>query len=106
MVNVIFLTRNGEVLTVEAKAGTTLMEAARDNGIKGVVAECGGACSCATCHVYVDDRWIDKLPEIKSMEADMLEFASNRDMRHSRLSCQITLEGGLDGLVARIPAAE
>ena len=79
-----------------------LMETAIRNSIPGIEAECGGACACATCHVYVDDAWIGKLPKREQMEEDMLDFAF--DVREgSRLSCQIKVKPELDGLVVTTP---
>jgi len=102
MVAITFIEFDGDPRTVEAPAGTTAMEAAVRNGIPGIVAECGGACACATCHVYVDEAWIDKVGEPSEMEEGMLDFAS--DVRpNSRLSCQITLTAELDGLVLHTP---
>jgi 2Fe-2S ferredoxin len=104
MIKVIFTSPEGQTHAVDAKSGSTLMEAARDNGVKGIVAECGGACSCATCHVHVADDWLDRLPAMSPTEMDMLEFADGLDERRSRLSCQIVLNDGLDGLSVTVPA--
>ena len=83
----------------------TVMEAAKKNLITGIEAECGGACACATCHVYVDPEWQAKTGKPESMEEDMLDFAF--DVRaESRLSCQIKVTDALDGLVVRIPAKQ
>lgn len=104
MVKVIFMSPLGHARTIDAKPGSTVMEVARDNGIQGIVAECGGACSCATCHVHVADDWTGRLPAMSPTEADMLEFADGLDERRSRLSCQIVLSDGLDGLSVTVPA--
>jgi len=104
MVKVIVTSSTGRTSTIEARPGLTLMEAARDHGIEGIVAECGGACSCATCHVHVADNWPERLPARSETEADMLDFADNMDERRSRLSCQITLKDELDGLAVNVPA--
>jgi ferredoxin, 2Fe-2S len=102
MPTVTFIEHNGTVHTVEAEAGQTLMETAIKHGVPGIVAECGGACSCATCHVYVDEAWKDKTGQASEMEEDMLDFAA--DVRPtSRLSCQIRITDALDGLVVGIP---
>ena len=78
------------------------MEAAKKNAIDGIEAECGGACACATCHVYVDADWVGKLAKRSAMEEDMLDFAFDvRD--ESRLSCQLKIADALDGLVVRVP---
>jgi ferredoxin, 2Fe-2S len=88
---------------VEAAAGLTLMEAARDDDVRGILAECGGACSCSTCHVYVAPEWVDRLPAISALEQDMLDFAHDPDPARSRLSCQIKLTDTLDGLRVDLP---
>ena len=103
MVNVIFLTPDGTAHHVEAQAGTTVMEAGRNSNLPGIVAECGGACACATRHVYIAREWLGKLPDKEDMEADMLEFACEPDQASSRLACQIRLDDSLDGLTVRIP---
>ncbi|WP_029349009.1 2Fe-2S iron-sulfur cluster-binding protein [Bosea sp. 117] len=92
----------GTSRTVEAQIGSTVMETAIRNNVPGIDAECGGACACATCHVYVDEAWRAKTGEPSSMEEDMLDFAS--DLKpNSRLSCQIKVTAELDGLVVRTP---
>ena len=79
------------------------MEAAIQNDIDGIVAECGGGCACATCHVYVDDAFVDRLPPIGDMEGDMLECTAAERRAGSRLSCQIKMSDELEGLVVTIP---
>ena len=102
MAKITFINAAGESTTVEAENGSTVMEAAIKNRIKGIEAECGGACSCATCHVYVDDAWSDAVGPAKPTEEDMLDFAF--DVRPtSRLSCQIVISDDLDGLVVTTP---
>jgi 2Fe-2S ferredoxin len=102
MVKIIFLDHKGTTQTVEAEAGSTVMEAAIRNAVPGILAECGGACACATCHVYVDDAWKDKTGAPSPMEEDMLDFAF--DVRpSSRLSCQIKVAPELDGLTVTVP---
>jgi ferredoxin, 2Fe-2S len=97
-----FKTHDGKTLTVEGKEDQTLMEAAVQNRIDGIVAECGGACSCATCHCYIDAEWQAVVGKSSGMEEDMLDFAS--DVRpNSRLSCQITLTSAMDGLTVTLP---
>jgi len=87
---------------IDAENGSTVMENAIRNGVPGIEAECGGACACATCHVYVDEGWIDTVGEPEPMEEDMLDFAY--DVRPtSRLSCQIKVSDELDGLVVQVP---
>jgi len=105
MTKLTFIQPDGESQTVEAENGLTVMEAAKLNDIAGIEAECGGACACATCHVYVDDAWRDKVGKASEMEEDMLDFAF--DVREgSRLSCQIKISDALDGLVVRVPAKQ
>ncbi|MCB1507750.1 MAG: 2Fe-2S iron-sulfur cluster binding domain-containing protein [Hyphomicrobiaceae bacterium] len=102
MVKITFIEFDGATQTVEAKIGQTVMEAAIHNGVQGIEASCGGACACATCHVYVDPAWRDKTGEPSAMEEDMLDHAYDvRD--ESRLSCQIRVTEALDGLVVRTP---
>lgn len=102
MVKITFVHADGTPRTVEADVGSTVMEAAIKNGVPGIDAECGGACSCATCHVYVDKEWTAAVGAPQPMEEDMLDFA--RDVKpNSRLSCQIKLSAGLDGLVVHTP---
>ena len=79
------------------------MEGARDNNIPGIEADCGGACACSTCHVYVDENWISKLPPIDEIEKDMLDFAYDPDEIKSRLTCQLTVTDEYEGLIVRMP---
>ena len=105
MAKITFIQPDGKTQVVEAEAGLTVMEAAKKNVVAGIEAECGGACACATCHVYVDAAWTDKVGKPNEMEADMLDFAFDvRD--ESRLSCQIKVSAALDGLVLRVPAKQ
>lgn len=102
MVRITFIQPDGSEQTVEAEPGLTVMEAAKKDLVPGIEAECGGACACATCHVYVDDQWREKVGPPSEMEEDMLDFAF--DVRESsRLSCQIKITEDLDGLVVRVP---
>ena len=105
MVTVTFIESSGTEKIVEAPEGSTLMEAAVKNGIGGILAECGGACTCATCHVYVDDAWTGKAGSAQGDEAEMLTLAVD-PRPNSRLSCQISLSAELDGLVVRVPIAQ
>lgn len=105
MPKITFIDAQGESRSVEAETGSTVMEAAIREGIPGIEAECGGACACATCHVYVDEAWTDAVGQPAPMEEDMLDFAF--DVRPtSRLSCQIRVKDELDGLVVRTPARQ
>jgi 2Fe-2S ferredoxin len=102
MVQITYVDSNGQTRSVEAEEGATVMETALKNSIPGIEAECGGACACATCHVYVDEAWADRLPPAQPMEEDMLDFAF--DVRpNSRLSCQIRVTPEIDGLIVRTP---
>ena len=105
MPNITFIDAHGESRTVEAETGSTVMETAIRNAVPGIEAECGGACACATCHVYVDDAWSATVGPPEAMEEDMLDFAF--DVREeSRLSCQIKVRDALDGLVVRVPSRQ
>ncbi|GKX36006.1 MAG: ferredoxin [Rhizobiaceae bacterium MnEN-MB40S] len=102
MTKLTFVSFDGVRYDVDAEDGTSVMENAVRNGIPGIEAECGGACACATCHVYVDDEWTEKVGGPDVMEEDMLDFAF--DMKpSSRLSCQIKVSSELDGLVLHVP---
>ena len=105
MVKITFIQPDDSKQVIESEPGVTLMEAAKLNSVPGIEAECGGACACATCHVYVDETWRDKTGKPSQMEEDMLDFAF--DVRAtSRLSCQIKVTPELDGLVVRVPAKQ
>ncbi len=102
MTKITFIDAAGQSRTVEAEDGSTVMETALKNAIPGIEAECGGACACATCHVYVDESWVERLGKAEQMEEDMLDFAF--DVRPtSRLSCQIKVRPELDGLTLNTP---
>jgi len=102
MSKITYIDHQGAARSVEAEVGSTVMETAIKNGIPGIEAECGGACACATCHVYVDDAWREMVGEASPMEEDMLDFGY--DVKpSSRLSCQIKVTPELDGLVVRTP---
>ncbi len=105
MAKVTFIEHNGKTHEIEAAGGSTIMEAATKHNIPGIDADCGGACACATCHVYVDDAWVSKIPAMGSMEESMLDFAENVQP-NSRLSCQIILNEDLDGIVVTIPESQ
>lgn len=102
MPKVTYFSPDGTETTLEARDGDSVMETAVKNGVKGIVAECGGACACATCHVYVDEAFADKVGEPGPLEDDMLDGAASERTGHSRLSCQIKMRDELDGLVVRI----
>jgi 2Fe-2S ferredoxin len=102
MVQITFVDSRGTARTVTAEDRSTVMETALKNGVPGIAAECGGACACATCHVYVDEAWLDTVGKAEPMEEDMLDFAF--DVRpNSRLSCQIKVRPELDGLIVTTP---
>jgi 2Fe-2S ferredoxin len=102
MPKITYIDSEGTARAVEAELGSTVMEAAIRSNIPGIEAECGGACACATCHIYVDDAWRGKIGEPSPMEEDMLDFGY--DVRpNSRLSCQIKVTADLDGLVVCTP---
>ena len=103
MAKITYIEHNGEKHVVELDDGMTVMEGARDNNIPGIDAECGGACVCSTCHVYVNPAWVDKLPAKDSMEEEMLEFAFEPDAVRSRLTCQLQVTAQLDGLEVQLP---
>ncbi|SES71477.1 2Fe-2S iron-sulfur cluster-binding protein [Oceanicella actignis] len=102
MVKITYVEHNGTEHVVDVPVGLTVMEGARDNGIPGIEADCGGACACSTCHVYVDPAWTDRLPPKDPMEEDMLDFAYE-PKENSRLTCQIKVTPELEGLVVRMP---
>ena len=102
MARITYVAHDGTRFDVEADNGSTVMENAIRNGVPGIEAECGGACACATCHVYVADEWVERAGSPEPMEEDMLDFAY--DVRpNSRLSCQIRVTDELDGLVVTVP---
>jgi len=105
MPKVTFIQPDGTPSEVDAVAGDSIMETAIDNDIRGIVAECGGACSCATCHVYVDEAWLGLIPEPDSLEDGMLDCVIDR-RPNSRLSCQIRVSDEIDGITVTVPEAQ
>jgi ferredoxin, 2Fe-2S len=103
MTKITYIEHNGQKHEVDVPVGLTVMEGARDNNIPGIEADCGGACACSTCHVYVDPAWVDRLPPKDPMEEDMLDFAWKPDANRSRLTCQIKVTPDLEGLVVQMP---
>ena len=103
MAKITYVEFNGTQHVVEVASGLTVREGARDNNIPGIEADCGGACACSTCHVYVDAAWVGKLPGKEDMEEDMLDFAFQPDAARSRLTCQIKVTDDMDGLVVHMP---
>ncbi|MDX7949689.1 2Fe-2S iron-sulfur cluster-binding protein [Lichenihabitans sp. Uapishka_5] len=105
MAQITFIDSAGQARTVQGDNGATVMETAIRNGVPEIEAECGGACACATCHVYVEPDWADKVGKPQPMEEDMLDFAWEVKPT-SRLSCQIKIKPELDGLVVRTPSQQ
>ena len=105
MPKITYIEHDCETHEVEVKTGMSVMEGAIRNSVPGIDADCGGACACATCHVYVDEAWRDKTGEPSAMEESMLDFAENVEP-NSRLSCQIKVSDELDGLVVRMPESQ
>ena len=103
MPKITFIPYRQEEIVVDAEVGSTVMEAAVRNGVPGIEAECGGACACATCHVYVDPAWADRLPPPEPHELEMLDLTAAERRPTSRLSCQIQLGPELQGLVVHVP---
>ena len=105
MAKITYIEFNGEEHVLDVKTGLSVMEGAVKNNIPGIDADCGGACACATCHVYVDEAWLPKTGEKSAMEESMLDFAENVEP-NSRLSCQIKVGDELEGLVVRMPESQ
>jgi 2Fe-2S ferredoxin len=103
MANIIYIEHDGSRHEVEVKPGLTVMEGARDNGVPGIDADCGGACACSTCHAYIDPAWVDRLPKPADTETDMIDFAFEPNPETSRLTCQIKVTAALDGLIVHLP---
>ena len=101
MPKVIYITPDEVRHEVDVEAGYSIMEGAINNNIEGIVAECGGACACATCHSYVDQAWVDKIPSMDDMEDSMLDAAFERK-DNSRLTCQIEMSDALAGIVIHV----
>ena len=106
MPKITFIDASGTSRDIEIASGLTLMEGARDAGVEAILADCGGACACATCHVQIDESWLGKVQPGDDMEADMLEFAAAPTDKRSRLSCQITVQDAHDGLIVHTPATQ
>lgn len=100
-----FITHDGDQYEANVNVGDTIMIAAVENGIDAIVAECGGSCSCATCHCYIDEAWQDKLIPAGQIEREMLECVLN-PKPNSRLSCQVTMTEELDGIIVHLPASQ
>ncbi len=105
MAKITYIEHDGTEHAVDVRAGQSVMEGAVKHNIPGIDADCGGACACATCHVYVDPAWVSKTGEKTAMEESMLDFAEGVE-DNSRLSCQIKVTDALDGLVVRMPESQ
>ncbi|MAJ22191.1 MAG: 2Fe-2S ferredoxin [Candidatus Pelagibacter sp. TMED64] len=102
MPKITYIEYNGKEHIVDVPIGLSVMEGAVQNDIPGIDADCGGSCACATCHVYVDEKWFEKIPKKEEAEEDMLDMAFEPN-QNSRLTCQITVTNELEGLVVRMP---
>ena len=105
MPNITFIQPDGNKKTVTVSAGTTLMRAAKDHGVPGILGDCGGECACSTCHVYIDEAWFGKLAPARDNESIMFGFLEEPGAT-SRLSCQIRVTDAMDGLTVRVPATQ
>ena len=105
MAKITFITHENQTYIVDIQNGLTVMEGAVQNDIPGIDADCGGGMACATCHVYINDDWFDKIPAKEDGEEDMLDMAFE-PKKNSRLSCQITITDELDGLIVNIPSKQ
>ena len=106
MPQVIYVSASGVTRKVEVPAGMSVMQAALNNRVEGIPGECGGNAMCATCHVYVDPAFLDRIPAANANEKFMLSIAAEGPQANSRLSCQIKMAEELDGLIVRIPAKQ
>ena len=105
MPKITYIEHSGKSHVVEVPNELSVMEGAVQNNIPGITADCGGACACATCHVYVDEKWFDKLKKKDEAEQDMLDMAFEPN-KFSRLSCQISVSDELDGIIVKIPSKQ
>ena len=105
MPKVTYIEASGKKHEIQVDVGLSIMEGAVQNSVPGIEADCGGSCACATCHVYVDEQWTEKVPEITDAEKDMLDFAFE-PKKNSRLSCQLILEDSHDGIVVNLPSKQ
>jgi 2Fe-2S ferredoxin len=105
MPRITLIESSGTAHTIDATLGESVMQAAMSNRVPGILADCGGSCSCATCHVYVDEDWRERIPPASAAERDMIECALHVQ-EGSRLSCQIEIRDELEGLVVRLPESQ
>ncbi|MBS0979627.1 MULTISPECIES: 2Fe-2S iron-sulfur cluster-binding protein [Acetobacter] len=103
MPELIFHQRDGSVRKVDAKSGVSVMQLAIQANIRGIDAECGGACACATCHVYIDESYSDRLPDLTDEESEMLEGVAAERRPNSRLACQVMVDDSMDGMGIEVP---
>ena len=102
MAKITFKTHDDKTYTVDVQKGLTVMEGAVQNDVPGIDADCGGGMACATCHVYVEEKWFDKLPKAEDAEVDMIDMA-HEPKKNSRLSCQLIVKDELEGLIVTTP---
>lgn len=100
------ISHEGAAMQLDVPEGHSVMQAAVAAGVRGIVGECGGSAMCATCHIYIDLAWLDRLTPASSTELEMLECTSSERRPESRLSCQVKVHAGLEGLVVRLPATQ
>jgi len=105
MPKITYIEHNGKSHVVKVPNGLNVMEGAVQNNVPGIDADCGGSCACATCHVYVDEKWFSKLPNKENAEEDMLDMAFEPN-KFSRLGCQITVTNDLDDMVVKMPSKQ
>ena len=105
MTKITYTDQQGNSKTIEVENGLSVMEGAIQNDIPGIDADCGGSMACATCHVYVEEKWLDKLPKAEDGEVDMIDMAFE-PKQNSRLSCQLIVSDELDGLIVNIPSRQ
>ncbi len=105
MPKITYIDFQGKSNTIEVESGLSVMEGAIQKDIPGIDADCGGSMACATCHVYVEEKWLDKLPKAEEAEVDMIDMAYE-PKKNSRLSCQIIVSDELDGLIVTTPAKQ
>ena len=101
-----YILKDGSTRSVDARLGASVMETAVHHNVRGIDAECGGSCSCATCHVYVDDTFVHRLLPPDEMESELLDGVASERLPNSRLSCQIAMTAELDGLTVRVPRTQ
>jgi 2Fe-2S ferredoxin len=106
MANITFIEASGQSSAVNLAEGWNLMQGAIANGIDGILGECGGSCACATCHCYVDETWLDKLPAASEGELAMLDNVADERRPNSRLACQIKATAALEGLIINLPTTQ